>query len=403
MNVAVRGRLKQVASLVFAVIVVLTAGACSGGGRSADENGATTGLDSGPGLENKLASELQSILDEERERFQASAASAAIVVPGEGVWTGASGTADIETEAPVTPETAFAVGSVTKTFVAALVLDLVEDDVLLLDDSLARWLPGFPRAQRITIRQLLNHTTGVFNMTDNRAFIEAQIEHPRKLWSPARTLTYVGEPLFSPGSDWAYSNTNYILLGLVIERATGSTVARELRRRLLAPAGVDAVFMQAEERVRAPVARGYDDVDLDGAPDDLSDGTRTIPNTALASAAWTAGGIAATPEAVARFGDALFGGRLLSRDSLRQMTDFDEELGKGRGGGLGYGFGLSRFEIPGHEVFGHGGGIPGYRSALWHVRDQGITIAFSWNDGSLDPTLVVQPLLDAVVAHLTPR
>src|SRR5688500_11159281 len=123
MNVALRGRLKQVASLVLAVIVVLTAGACSGGGRSADENGTTTGLDSGPGLEKTLASELQSILDDERERFQASAASAAIVVPGEGVWTGASGTADIETEAPVTPETAFAVGSVTKTFVAALVLD----------------------------------------------------------------------------------------------------------------------------------------------------------------------------------------------------------------------------------------------------------------------------------------
>ena len=85
------------------------------------------------------------------------------------------------------------------------------------------------------------------------------------------------------------------------------------------------------------------------------------------------------------------------------MTNFEEELGKGRGGALGYGFGLSRFEIPGHEVFGHGGGIPGYRSALWHVRDQGITIAFSWNDGGLDPTLVIQPLLDAVVEHLTRR
>ena len=394
---------RRSAYLVAAVILVLTAGACSGGSRSADQNGATTRLDTGARLDIALASELQSTLDQERERFQAGAASAAIFVPGEGLWTGTSGIADLETKKPVTPETAFAVGSVTKTFVAALILDLIEDDVLKLDDPLVRWLPGFPRARQITIRQLLNHTSGVFNITDNRAFIEAQIERPRKRWTPARTLAYVGEPLFAPGSDWGYSNTNYILLGLVIEKATGSTVARELRERVLVPADADAVFMQGEERVRAEVARGYDDVDLDGAPDDLSDGTRTIPNTAMASAAWTAGGIAATPEAVAKFGDALFRGRLLNPDSLRQMTDFDEQLGKGRGGGLGYGLGISRFEVPGHEVLGHGGGIPGYRSALWHVRDHGITIAFSWNDGNLDPTLVIQPLLDAVVEHVTNR
>ena len=387
--------------VVAVVTIVLMAGACFDGDQSADESSTTTRLEPGPGFDAELENELQRILGEERERFQAGAASAAIVVPGEGVWTGASGVADSETKEPVTTETAFAIGSVTKTFVAALVLDLVEDDVLSLDDRLALWLPRFPRARQITIRQLLNHTTGVFNMTDNRAFTEQQIEHPRKRWTPARTLRFVEAPLFAPGSDWAYSNTNYILLGLVIEKETGSTVSRELRRRLLVPADADAVFMQGEERVRAPVARGYDDVDFDGAPDDLSDGTRTIPNTALASAAWTAGGIAATPEAVAKFGDSLFRGRLLDRDSLEQMTNFEEELGKGRGGGLGYGFGLSRFEIPGHDVVGHGGGIPGYRSALWHVRDQGVTIAFSWNDGGLDPTLVIQPLLDAVVESLT--
>jgi hypothetical protein len=82
------------------------------------------------------------------------------------------------------------------------------------------------------------------------------------------------------------------------------------------------------------------------------------------------------------------------------MTDFSAELGKGRGGGLGYGLGVSRFEIPGHEVFGHGGAIPGFRSAIWYVADEEVTIAFCWNDAELDPTLVIQPLLDAVTAHL---
>jgi D-alanyl-D-alanine carboxypeptidase len=186
----------------------------------------------------------------------------------------------------------------------------------------------------------------------------------------------------------------------VIEKATRSSVAAELRARLLEPAHADAVFLQGEEEVRAPVMRAYFDSDLDGVADDLADGTNTIPNTALASAAWTAGGIAATPEAVARFGDALFRGRLLESGSLGQMIDFGAKLGAGRGGGLGYGLGVSRFEIPGHEVLGHGGGIPGFRTALWHAPKDHVTLAFSWNDSELDPTLIAQPLLDAVVAHV---
>jgi D-alanyl-D-alanine carboxypeptidase len=352
------------------------------------------------GVDSRLAAKLQEILDKNRELFAAGGASAAIVIPGEGLWAGASGIADPSTGDPVTPRTVFAIGSVTKTFIAALVLKLSEDGIVGLDDQLARWLPQFPDANRITVRELLNHTSGVFDVSEDPAFLEAQFAHPRQRWKPKRILSYVGHPLFRPGADWSYSNTNYILLGLIVERATGSTVAEELRRRALAPAHAEAVYVQGEESVPTPVMRSQFDDDSDGEPDDLSDGTTTIPNTALATAAWTAGGLAATPEAVARFGDALFNGSLLDPASLRQMVDFGAELGKGRGGGLGYGLGISRFEIPGHEVFGHGGSIPGFRSALWYVADKRITIGFCWNDAELDPTLVIQPLLDAVTEHL---
>jgi CubicO group peptidase (beta-lactamase class C family) len=122
-----------------------------------------------------------------------------------------------------------------------------------------------------------------------------------------------------------------------------------------------------------------------------------------ATAARTAGGLAGTPEAMAAFGDALFGGRVIPRSLLSAMTDFSQQLGLGRGGGLGYGFGISKFEIPDHEVFGHGGSIPGFRSALWYVADEGVTIAFCWNDAELDPTLVIQPLLDEVTRYLRRR
>jgi D-alanyl-D-alanine carboxypeptidase len=400
-----RGRSRWLVAQVLtaAMLGLMLLAACSASHRSDERGQTTTAPVDAQGFDPRLRQVLQRILDKESRRFAAHGASAAIVVPGEGIWTGATGIADRRTKEPVTEQTVFAIGSVTKTFIAALVLDLAEHNFLRLDDPLARWMPRFPRSRQITIRQLLNHTSGVFDVTENSAYLEAQFANRHERWTPTRTLSYVGEPRFAPGSDWGYSNTNYILLGVVIERATGASVASELRRRLLEVAGAQAVFLQGEEDVRGPVAPAYYDFDFDGDADALSDGTTNIPSTALASAAWTAGGIAATPEAVARFGDALFRGRLLEADSLAQMLDFSAKLGVGRGGGLGYGFGVARFEIPGHEVFGHGGGIPGYRSALWHAPEHGVTIAFSWNETQLDPTLVVQPLLDAVVEHIEER
>jgi D-alanyl-D-alanine carboxypeptidase len=326
-------------------------------------------------------------------------AAAAVVVPGEGTWSGASGVADKETEEAVTADTLFAFGSVTKTFVAALVLDLAEDGVLRLDDPLAKWMPSFPRARAITVRQLLNHTSGVYDVTENPAFFRAQIADPRQRWTADRTLRFVKEPRFAPGSDWAYSNTNYILLGKVIETATRSRVSRQLRRRILEPTGADAVFVQGEEPVRGRGARPYSDVDEDGRQDDISDGTSVIPNTAMATAAWTAGGLAATPEAVARFADALFRGRLLEPRSLEQMLDVDTR-GVGRGAGLGYGLGIARFDVPGHGVvWGHGGGIPGFRAQFFHAADDGITIVVAWTAERQDPTLVSEPLLEVALRH----
>jgi D-alanyl-D-alanine carboxypeptidase len=391
--------------MTAAMVTVLSALFVTGCFSAQGESGRTTSSDqqTTEGVDGRLAATLQNTLDENRELFAAGAASAAIFIPAEGMWTGASGIANPKTGEPVTSKTVFALGSVTKTFVAALVLELTEAGLINLDDPLARWVPNFPGAKRITIRQLLNHTSGVADVAEDPAFFEAQLAHPREQWTARRILSYVGQPSFPPGTDWSYSNTNYILLGLVIERATGSSVAAELRRRVLAPADAERVFLQGEESVPGPIVRSQFDIDEDGDADELSDGTTTIPNTALATAAWTAGGMAGTPEAVAAFGDALFGGRLLPANLLRQMTDFSEQLGMGRGGGLGYGFGISRFEIPGHQVLGHGGAIPGFRSALWYVADEGVTIAFCWNDAELDPTIVIQPLLDEVTRYLAAK
>jgi D-alanyl-D-alanine carboxypeptidase len=164
--------------MVFALVLLV---GCSAGTDSA-RSVATSQHDKG--IDPRLAAKLQGILDTERERFAAGGASAAVVIPGEGIWLGASGVADPRTSEPVTTKTAFAIGSVTKTFIAALVLDLAEDRLLSLDDRLARWLPSFPRAKRITIRELLNHTSGVFDITEDRSFLQRAARAPPRAMDP---------------------------------------------------------------------------------------------------------------------------------------------------------------------------------------------------------------------------
>ena len=135
--------------------------------------------------------------------------------------------------------------------------------MLDLDDPLSRWVPEFPDSRRITLRQLLNHTSGTRDFVDQRAFWKAQLRDDDVVWSPQRTLKYAPQNASDPGEDWSYSSTNYILAGLVIKRATRSTVARQLHRRLLKPARFARILLQADQRPRGPVAVGYQDVDGD--------------------------------------------------------------------------------------------------------------------------------------------
>jgi CubicO group peptidase (beta-lactamase class C family) len=143
------------------------------------------------GVDPRLAGNLQTILDKERELFAASGASAAVVIPDEGLWTRASGIADPKRGEPVTTRTVFALGSVSKTFTGALVLKLAEEGLLHLDDPLARWLPHFPRANEITIRELLNHTSGVYDVTEDPLLSGSAVQ------TPARALDGTSDPLLS--------------------------------------------------------------------------------------------------------------------------------------------------------------------------------------------------------------
>jgi D-alanyl-D-alanine carboxypeptidase len=158
----------------------------------------------------------------------------------------------------VRADTLFQAGSITKTFVASLVLKLAEDGVLGLDDRLSRLVPAFPDSRRITLRQLLNHTAGTADFLTDGRFLAAQRRRGlAAVWTPQQLLRYVPEPLAKPGERWHYSNANYLLLGLAVERATRSSLGRELRRRLLPRTTFDRIVFQGEERPRGAIAVGY--------------------------------------------------------------------------------------------------------------------------------------------------
>ena len=288
---------------VLAAVVVGCGGADSGTPNRGDSGTATS-------FDRDLGARLQRTLDEQRERYAIPGASAAVIVTGKGLWAGASGKVS-RGGAPVTADTLFNAGSVTKTFVAALVLDLADEGVLRLDDAVARWLPAYPRAGRMTVRQLLNHTSGLADFVDNPAFWEAARQRSPKVETVEGVLGFTPAPLFEPGDGWAYSNAGYLLLGRVVERATRSTVGRELNRRLLEPLGLHDVLYAPEQAIPARFAHGYVDVDEDGASEDVLPLAGVRAGRPTSAFGWADGGVVATARDLARWGHALYGGKVL--------------------------------------------------------------------------------------------
>jgi D-alanyl-D-alanine carboxypeptidase len=218
---------------------------------------------------------------------------------------------------PPKPDQLFAVGSVTKTFTAAIVLELASEEKLRLDDSLERYLPGVVKGgEKITIRELLRHQSGLANYTDYADWTLKAALSPNL--GPLDVLRFAAKKprAFKPGTAWAYSNTNYIALGLIIERVSGHSYEHELRQRILEPLALRQTGLPTKEQI----------VDLTGMV--------ANPRTA----AWADGGIVSNAEDLARFYSALLGGRLLPPSALAEMRetiDTSSSMGFGTRDGLG--------------------------------------------------------------------
>jgi D-alanyl-D-alanine carboxypeptidase len=288
-----------------------------------------------------------------------------------GSRAGTAGYANLRTKERLGTTHVFRVGSITKTFVATVVLQLEAEGVLGLDDSLERWLPGLvPNGGAITLRQLLNHTSGIYNYTEDPAFSRSMARNPRASWTPEALVNVATahRPLFAPGTDWSYSNTGYILLGLVIEKATRRSLGTELGLRIFHPLALSRTSLPGGSALAPPFAHGY----LPPGGLIATSGGRPADITAWnPSSAWAAGAIASTAPDLARFYAALLGGKLLAPAQLRKLKTTVP-------GSEQYGLGINRAALACADPWGHGGSVPGYR-----------TLAYNSEDGTLQAIVMV--------------
>ncbi|KDN82169.1 serine hydrolase domain-containing protein [Kitasatospora cheerisanensis] len=285
-----------------------------------------------------------------------TSALGAVRVDGRPVWSNATGVADLASGRPADPRGAFRIGSATKTFVATTLLQLVGEHRLGLDDRLETLLPGaVPNSGTITVRQLLDHTSGVADYTQDPAFAfdDTWLTGGRYTSYRLRDLVDLANkypPAFAPGQDWQYSNTNYILAGMIIEKLTGHSWNDEVTRRIIRPLRLTGTRMPGDfPFIPGPHAHGY--LKSAAGPVDV-----TVLNPSMAG---SAGGGISTAADLTAFLDALLGGRLLRPAELAAMKQTSTH-----GEGRTYGLGLQRLDLPCGEFWGHAGGIPGYSTMM---------------------------------------
>ena len=347
-----------------------------------------------PSLTAATRRELQLRLDGIRTKYALPGISATIILSDGTSWVGTSGLADVAAEVPVRPETAFAIASVSKTFTAALTLALAEERRFAIDDRVRTYLPDLDLDRRITIRQLLDHTSGLRDYFFHPRIDRRLLARPDRRWDEARALRYVGTPYFKPGRGWHYSNTNYLVLGLLAERVTGRSLGEELRDRFFEPLGLRHTWYQPTDEPTGPVAHGYR---LTGSGDDvravdLTDGSSMTPFTSVVTAAAGAGAIASTSTDLARWARALYGGEVLSGAAFGEMIG-DAVRTEQYAPAVRYGLGVQFVEVGGRAALGHSGRLLGARSVIRWLPAEQVAVAVLTNQSRTDPGIVARALL----------
>ena len=308
-----------------------------------------------PPVDEEKRGLLQATLEAGIAEFKIPGAIAGLWFPGRGEWVGTAGIGNPDTGKAPGIDDRVRIGSITKSFTATMVLQLVDEGLLSLDDPLSRWEPQVPGSGDITVRQLLNMTSGLFNYTDLPEFWDRLNADPLASWTPRQLvdMATANPPLFQPGAQYMYCNTNYILLGMIIEKATGRTVSEEFSSRIVDRLGLTKTSFPMTPEIGEPYMRGYQPAEGE------DEGSAKIENFSVCSPTpyWTAGGVVGTMADLRIWMKALAAGTLLSPEMHAEQLKFSAPNTEY------YGLGV----INGGQLFGHSGEVPGYNSSMYYI------------------------------------
>jgi len=358
-----------------------------------------------PALTAPAAVPLEAALQQELEAVVASygipGASLAVRFRDGRLIRLAAGWADREAGRPMTPEHRLFTGSIGKTLVAALVLRQVQVGRLDLEAPLLRyldrepWVARLPKAMQITLRHLLNHTAALPEYVELPGIWEEVARHPDRRWTPAERLAGLMDAPSQgePGTTFAYADTHYILMGMVLERAVGQTLEAQ-QQALLDELGLNETHL-ADRRRLPKLASGYSALPaFFRMPPKVVRNGRYAFNPQLE---WAGGGFASTAADLARWGAALYGGRVLEDASLQALVS--QPVGTDFADGARYGLGVIVWETDRGPAWGHSGFVPGFNAVLQHLPQEGITLALLCNSDTAlkapgrSPHAVAQRLL----------
>lgn len=372
---AVTGRGRRVRVACAAAAVTLLVAGCS-------NTGPDTGSTSGTSVPGTAAAgttidkaTLQAILDAGAKEFLLPGAVAVLRTPS-GTVTATYGTTERGAGTPVTVDDRIRVGSNTKTWTATVILQQVQEGKLAVTDRVSKYRPDVPNGDNITVEQLLNMRSGLYNYTETPELNEAMDTDPQRVWTPDQllALAYPHPPYFPPGQGYHYSNTNYVLLGLIAEQLDRKPLPQIVQSRLLGPAGMSQSLFPApaDAALPAPNSHGYFfgtnmlTLTDPALPPDMQEQakTGTLAPTDVTGAnpswAWAAGAGVSTAADLVTWVEALTGGRMLDADMQAKRMASIQPVDPTHPESVGYGWGIAKMG----PMYGHTGELPGYNSFM---------------------------------------